>query len=76
MSCDKDLLDAEALSILFRPSIARMLQEGEGVDQLSSLVVSTFKLAARRRRASEEERAERERKHLEAARRTPTGKVM
>jgi hypothetical protein len=56
MSCDKDLLDAEALSILFRPSIARMLQEGEGVDQLSALVVSTFKLAAKRRRASEEER--------------------
>jgi hypothetical protein len=69
MSCDKSVLDIEALQIFFRRSIAAMLTETEGPDQLQALVASTFKLAAKRRRASEEERREKERAHLEALQR-------
>lgn len=75
LSCDTSVLDAEALAVLFRPSIASMLEPDEGADQLRVLVASTFERAAKRRKEGDDERAARDKRHLEAARRTPTGRA-
>lgn len=57
MNADAVVLSSDALSVFLRPSLTAMLVDGDGINQLLSLVESTFKRAIELRHKNEKQRA-------------------